>query len=566
MQNDSSNKLHEPDLTGRKIGDFTIINRLGRGGMADVYLAEQKSLRRKIALKILHQSLASDPSYVKRFKNEAQAAAALTHPNIVQIFEVGTLENFHYISQEYVEGQNLKQYLNRYKSVTTFMAVTTLRQVAAALHKAKQQGVIHRDIKPENIMITPDGEVKVADFGLARIKRADENQELTQIGMTMGTPLYMSPEQAEGAEVDHRSDIYSLGVTAYNMLAGRPPFEKETAIATAIAHKTETPLSLLILRQDIPPELDAIVTKMMAKSPEDRFQECGGIIADLLTISLDASQEKWSDAFKSLSPSEANAVYSSHLEATQELDRVIHGTDRRNRQIVFSGIIAVLTILLFFVGGQIAALYPPPSILDSNLLDDEKLIPKLENVDQQYVYAEQTSDSEYEKKIAAFRAVQNYFPPDPPQANAKLSKGHWAEFYIGMLHYNEKAFVEAEESFRLLSELKSDEFPTFYFHGQAGLVLLDYAQNRIAEVIGRRADIMTHIDIFPSDLREKLVSIYTDIDEEKTGSSGHENQSDPNQGDENKSIPSKDDISFRRMFLRSGAGEWIQAMRRESAC
>ena len=133
MSQNPTTLLSEPDLTGLELGDFTIISRLGRGGMADVYLAEQVSLKRKIALKVLHQSLASDPTYVKRFKNEAQAAAALTHPNIVQIYEVGTLNEFHYISQEFIDGENLKEYLTKHKSVSTFMAISTLRQVAARI-------------------------------------------------------------------------------------------------------------------------------------------------------------------------------------------------------------------------------------------------------------------------------------------------------------------------------------------------------------------------------------------------------------------------------------------------
>jgi serine/threonine-protein kinase len=178
----------EPDLSNRQIANYQIGRRLGRGGMADVYLAEQISLRRPIALKVLHRSLAGDASYVRRFHNEAQAAAALVHTNIVQIHEVGCADGIHFIAQEFVDGQNLKQWLSRRGPLDARQAISVMRQVAAALHKAGQRGIIHRDIKPENIMLTSAGEVKVADFGLARAAHDGSRVDLTQVGMTMGTP------------------------------------------------------------------------------------------------------------------------------------------------------------------------------------------------------------------------------------------------------------------------------------------------------------------------------------------------------------------------------------------
>jgi eukaryotic-like serine/threonine-protein kinase len=229
-----------PTLTGRKLGDYQILRRLGRGGMADVYLAEQGSLNRQVAFKVLRSSLASDDNYVRRFRNEALAAAKLSHANIVQIYGVDCVEGVHFIVQEYVKGQNLRQLLNRRSSIECRLATNIMRQVAAALYRAGQQGIIHRDIKPENIMLAATGEVKVADFGLARVVQNGEAMNLTQIGMTMGTPLYMSPEQVEGKSVDQRSDLYSFGVTCYHMLAGRPPFVGETPLSIAVQHlKTE---------------------------------------------------------------------------------------------------------------------------------------------------------------------------------------------------------------------------------------------------------------------------------------------------------------------------------------
>ena len=187
------------DLSGHLLGDYRILRRLGRGAMADVYLAEQQSLGRQVAIKVLKPELASDSGYVQRFQREARAAASLIHANIVQIHEVACIDGVHLIAQEYVQGVNLQQYLARSGTLDLRLALLVIRQTAAALAKAAEQKIVHRDIKPENIMLTKAAEVKVADFGLARVLQAEGSVKLTQVGMTMGTPLYMSPEQAEGS-------------------------------------------------------------------------------------------------------------------------------------------------------------------------------------------------------------------------------------------------------------------------------------------------------------------------------------------------------------------------------
>ncbi|MCA9203504.1 MAG: serine/threonine protein kinase, partial [Planctomycetales bacterium] len=261
----------DPDLSGRTLGDYQMLRRLGRGGMADVYLAEQKSLRRQVAFKVLKRSLADDDSYVRRFHREAQAAAALVHANIVQIHEVGFLDGVHFIAQEYVSGQNLRQILSRRGPITAPVAAKVMRQVASALQKAGEQGIIHRDIKPENIMLTKKVEAKVADFGLAQLQ-GGERLNLTQEGVTMGTPLYMSPEQVTGRPLDQRSDIYSFGVTCYHMLTGSPPFQGENAVSVAVKHLHDAAKPLREVRDDLPQAICRIVERMMAKSPEKRYQ------------------------------------------------------------------------------------------------------------------------------------------------------------------------------------------------------------------------------------------------------------------------------------------------------
>lgn len=269
------------DLSGRLLGDYQVIRWLGRGGMAEVYLTQQQSLQRHVALKVLKPELAEDAQYVRRFQNEAQAAAALVHANIVQIHEVGCIDGLQFIAQEYVRGQNLKEMLTRVGSMNAQQTVSILRQVAAALCKAAEHGIVHRDIKPENILISTDGTVKVADFGLARKNENKDGTQLTQIGVTMGTPLYMSPEQVEGRPLDGRTDIYSLGVTAYQMLAGRPPFDGDTPLSIALQHVKEEPAPLADARGDVPKELLTLIHRLLSKKPDERCCDASEVLDEL---------------------------------------------------------------------------------------------------------------------------------------------------------------------------------------------------------------------------------------------------------------------------------------------
>ncbi|MBS0202386.1 MAG: serine/threonine protein kinase [Planctomycetes bacterium] len=269
------------DLTGRVLGDFCLLRKLGKGGMADVYLAEQTSLRRQVAIKIMRPDFVTDPQYVKRFRHEASAAGGLNHPNIVQVYMVGEQEGIHFISQEYVQGRNLKEFITRKGPLEVPIALHVLKQVAAALQVAHDKGIVHRDIKPENILLTKKGEAKVADFGLAQLTLGGEKVALTQVGITMGTPLYMSPEQVNGRPLDARSDIYSLGVMAWHMFAGHPPFSGETALAVAVKHLNEQPPSLMEVRPDIPVGVRLLVERMMSKKKEDRPADAQTVLTEI---------------------------------------------------------------------------------------------------------------------------------------------------------------------------------------------------------------------------------------------------------------------------------------------
>jgi serine/threonine-protein kinase len=279
------NATPETDLTGQTLGDFQILRRLGQGGMGQVYLAEQVSLKRKVALKLLKPDLAVNPVSLQRFKAEAEAVARATHANIVQVYAIGEVGGLHYMALEYVEGRNLREFLERKGPPEVLVALSLMRQVAAALQRASELGVIHRDIKPENILLTRKGEAKVADFGLSRCFREESQPlKLTQSGMTMGTPLYMSPEQVEGRPVDPRTDIYSFGVTCYHLLAGHPPFRGQSAVEVAIQHVQKQPVPLAQVRPDLPAELCALVHKMMAKNPDERYQTGKEVVRELARL------------------------------------------------------------------------------------------------------------------------------------------------------------------------------------------------------------------------------------------------------------------------------------------
>ncbi|HEV3257136.1 MAG TPA: protein kinase, partial [Gemmataceae bacterium] len=233
------------------------------------------------ALKILKADLASSPTSLRRFRAEAEAVARATHANIVQVYAVGEQDGLHYMALEYVEGCNLREYLLKKGPPEVPLAVSIIRQVAAGLQRAAELGIIHRDIKPENILLTRKGEIKVADFGLSRCLAGDQPAlNLTQSGVAMGTPLYMSPEQVQGHTLDPRTDIYSFGVTCFHMLAGSPPFQGQTAFEVALQHVQTSARPLHEVRPDLPAELCAVVDKMMAKKPEHRYQSARELYQD----------------------------------------------------------------------------------------------------------------------------------------------------------------------------------------------------------------------------------------------------------------------------------------------
>jgi serine/threonine-protein kinase len=260
---------------------YELSKRIGRGGMADVFLARDVLLDRLVAIKVLFPEFATDPNFVERFRREAQAAANLSHPNIVNVYDWGKYSGTYFIAMEYVEGRTLADILRSNKRVTSKQAAEIASEVAAALGFAHEAGLVHRDIKPANILIGSNGQVKVADFGIARAMNAAAESHLTQAGAVMGTATYFSPEQAQGAQPDPRSDLYSLGIVMYEMVAGRPPFTGENPVSIAYKQVHDPPQPLNQLVADVPRAYEAIVAKLLAKDPKVRYATANALRDDL---------------------------------------------------------------------------------------------------------------------------------------------------------------------------------------------------------------------------------------------------------------------------------------------
>jgi serine/threonine-protein kinase len=258
-------------------GRYRIIGRLGSGGMADVYEAEDTQLGRRVALKLLHRRFAEDPEFVERFRREASSAAGLNHPNIVQVFDRGAWDGTYYIAMERLEGRNLKQVVRDHGALDPALAVDIVLQILRAARFAHRRGVVHRDIKPHNVIVDDEGRAKVTDFGIARAGASD----MTETGSIMGTAQYLSPEQAQGQPVDARSDLYSIGVVLYELLTGAPPFDADSPVTIALKQVSEEPVPARLRNPAVPAALDMVVMRSLRKDRDERFQDADAFAAAL---------------------------------------------------------------------------------------------------------------------------------------------------------------------------------------------------------------------------------------------------------------------------------------------
>jgi eukaryotic-like serine/threonine-protein kinase len=247
-------------------GRYRIVRKLGTGGMANVYLAEDEVLGRRVAIKILNDRHAGDDQFVERFRREAKNAASLSHPNIVSIYDRGEAEGTYYIAMEYLDGRTLKELIVARGPAPIHLAVDYARQILAAIRFAHRHGIVHRDIKPHNVLVDGEGRLKVTDFGIARAGTS----QMTEAGSIIGTAQYLSPEQARGAPVDQTSDLYSVGVVLYELLTGVVPFSGDTPVEIAMKHLSNVPEPPSSKRAEIPRDLDMVVMRALAKDPSER--------------------------------------------------------------------------------------------------------------------------------------------------------------------------------------------------------------------------------------------------------------------------------------------------------
>ncbi len=258
-------------------GRYRVVARIGSGGMADVWCAEDLQLGRRVALKLLHGRFADDREFVERFRREASSAAGLQHPNVVSIYDRGEWDGTSYIAMEFVDGEPLKALIDREGPLEPARAIDLTIQVLRAARFAHRRGIVHRDLKPHNVIVDGEGRAKVADFGIARAGASD----MTETGSILGTAQYLSPEQAQGHAVSARSDLYSIGVLLHELLTGRVPFDGDSAVTIALKHVAETPVPPSRIDPRVPPALDAVVLRALAKDPEERFADADAFIAAL---------------------------------------------------------------------------------------------------------------------------------------------------------------------------------------------------------------------------------------------------------------------------------------------
>lgn len=313
-------------------GRYRLLRRIGSGGMADVWLAEDPHLQRRVALKVLHRRFAQDREFVERFRREAEAAAGLSHPNIVSVFDRGDVEGTYYIAMQLLEGRSLKELIDQ--GLTPEQSAALIRQVLDAAGYAHRHGVVHRDLKPQNVIVDDEGKATVTDFGIARAGAS----EITQAGSVMGTPHYLSPEQAQGQAVTAVSDLYSVGVILYEALAGRVPFEADSAVAIAMKQVSHTPQRPSSINPAVSPALDAVVMRALEKDPGQRFQSAEAFIAALDAAGRDPGAEHGGTAAFAPLPA---PVVGSEEDAAEDSEE-----EERKRRRRLWAILAAVAVLL----------------------------------------------------------------------------------------------------------------------------------------------------------------------------------------------------------------------------
>ena len=394
-------------MTNRKnvIADrYEVVSHIGQGGMADVFLAVDTILNRQVAIKILRADLSTDAVSILRFEREAQAAAALAHPNIVEIYDVGDYKGHHYIVMEYVTGKTLKQVIRSRGPLVNEEAVDIMKQLCSAISEAHSRGIIHRDIKPQNVIVKADGSIKILDFGIATAKGS---MQLTQANNVMGSVHYLAPEIAKGEAASPQSDIYALGIVLYEMLAGDVPFKADQAVQIALKHMREPMPDVRLINASVPQSIANVITRATAKDPNNRYGSCREMLQDIstclrperlnerkLVLHEDIQKQKKEQTNVKAEPARGKHTNftSSHTYETSSHEK---GKNYTKAVATIFGIVVVVGIIAALIFNFLPRNTKVPSIQGMSLQDAEKALHKANlNIDESNISYELTEDIE----------------------------------------------------------------------------------------------------------------------------------------------------------------------------
>lgn len=442
-------------------GRYVLKDIIGQGGMADVYLAEDMILKRTVAVKIMRSSLTGDPVYVTRFHREASAAAALSHKNIVEIYDVGDENDDYYIVMEYVPGQTLKELIHKRGALHYVEAVDIMKQVVSATAKAHSMGIIHRDLKPQNIMVTDSGVVKIGDFGIASIQSLSQ---VTQTDTIMGSLHYLAPEMARGEKATTQSDIYALGIVFYELLRGEVPFNGESPVNIALKHMRDDIPSVREFNPSVPQSVENIIIKATAKNVHDRYRSANDMLEDLRTCLAKENEEKLvfnyqeEDEEKTIVAEDKNFFTQTTVPPTpveEPVEEKPKKSGNKKKIAIISGCVVtalVLFVAIYFVFLKPSATLSMPNLLDLTKESAEKMLEanglKLGEVHQEL------SDTVDEGKIISSDPVAYSAVKKGDEVNITVSSGK----YIVIENYIEQSYASVESQLTQLGfNVKKEE-------------------------------------------------------------------------------------------------------------